>query len=221
MASTGRQRQSFFPTADAAILQSNYDPPSQRPDAVGPVFDVEHVNKALQPWSDEVKDLVYPLKTDMFGPAPVPHQPACTADRYLFPVLTQNERLRLTMLWYYTRGSLEDVELQSRLQEKVHLAQETIGWEFVIVGLLDLNTYTRLVTVGLPLAVLPRRESTCAHTVNQPPQVSRSVMPIATSLLTGFRLRSFFPTWWKIGGSKALRMLTLVDFEPTPACHCV
>ncbi|KAJ4381764.1 hypothetical protein N0V86_003129 [Didymella sp. IMI 355093] len=26
-----------------------------------------------------------------------------------------------------------------------------------------------MVTVGLPLAILPRRESTCAHTVNQPP----------------------------------------------------
>jgi hypothetical protein len=75
------------------------------------------------------------------------------------------------MLFYYTRGALEDVELQSRLLEKVHLAGETVGWEFVIVGLLNHNTYTRMATVGLPLAVLPRRESTCAHTVNQPPGV--------------------------------------------------
>jgi len=72
------------------------------------------------------------------------------------------------MLFYYTRDLLEDAELVSRLQEKVHLAKETVGWEFVIAGLLDHNTYTRMVTVGLPLAVLPRRESTCAHTVNQP-----------------------------------------------------
>lgn len=75
------------------------------------------------------------------------------------------------MLFYYTRGALEDRELMSRLQEKVTLAKETVGWEFVIAGLLDHNTYTRVVTVGLPLAVLPRRESTCAHTVNQPPGV--------------------------------------------------
>jgi hypothetical protein len=96
----------------------------------------------------------------------------CAADRYLFPVLTRNERLRLTMLYYYTRGALQDTELQSRLQEKVYLARDTVGWEFVIAGLLNHNTYTRMVTVGLPLAVLPRRESTCAHTVNQPPGVS-------------------------------------------------
>lgn len=73
------------------------------------------------------------------------------------------------MLFYYTRGIFEDEELVSRLQEKVYLAKETVGWEFAITGLLDHNTYTRIVTVGLPLAVLPRRESTCAHTVNQPP----------------------------------------------------
>jgi len=75
------------------------------------------------------------------------------------------------MLFYYTRGALKDQELMSRLQEKVILAQETAGWEFTIAGLLDHNTYTRMVTVGLPLAILPRRESTCAHTVNQPPGV--------------------------------------------------
>jgi hypothetical protein len=64
----------------------------------------------------------------------------------------------------YTHGALEDTELQSRLLEKVYLAKDTVGWEFVIAGLLNHNTYTRMVTVGLPLAVLPRRESTCAHT---------------------------------------------------------
>jgi hypothetical protein len=100
----------------------------------------------------------------------------CPLDRYLFPVLTRNERLRLTMLFYYTRGALEDLELMSRLQEKVILAKEAVGWEFAIAGLLSHNTYTRMVTVGLPLAILPRRESTCAHTVNQPPGV-RSFLP--------------------------------------------
>jgi hypothetical protein len=75
------------------------------------------------------------------------------------------------MLFYYTRGTLEDEELMSRLQEKVHLAHETVGWDFVIAGLMNHNTYTRMVTVGLPLAVLPRRESTCAHTINQTPGV--------------------------------------------------
>jgi hypothetical protein len=75
------------------------------------------------------------------------------------------------MLFYYTRGALEDEGLMSRLQEKVHVAQETVGWEFVIAGLMNHNSYTRMVTVGLPLAVLPRRESTCGHTINQTPGV--------------------------------------------------
>jgi hypothetical protein len=167
----------FFPKADAAVLQSRHEPPAptSRPDVVAPILDVEHADQALDPWSIEIAASVYPSKEHIWAPAPVPlrseclHQ--CAADRYLFPMLTRNERLRLTMLFYYTRDALADQELMSRLQEKVALAQETVGWEFVIAGLLNHNTYTRMVTVGLPLAVLPRRESTCAHTVNQPPGV--------------------------------------------------
>jgi hypothetical protein len=77
------------------------------------------------------------------------------------------------MLFYYTRGAFEDEELMSRLQEKVHVVHEAVGWEFVIAGLMNHNSYTRMVTVGLPLAVLPRRESTCAHTINQTPGVRK------------------------------------------------
>jgi hypothetical protein len=171
------RRQTFFPKADATVLQSKHEPPLPqfRPTTVAPVVDVENVDKALNSWSAEIANSVYPHKNDIWAPAPVPRRPdcppQCTADRYLFPVLTRNERLRLTMLFYYTRGAFEDRELMSRLQEKVILAKETVGWDFVIAGLLDHNTYTRMVTVGLPLAVLPRRESTCAHIVNQPPGV--------------------------------------------------
>jgi hypothetical protein len=184
---TGGQRRSFFLKADAAVLQTKYKPPAptSRPTAVGPILDVEHADQALSPYSIEHAQDVYPTKDDIFAPAVIPRRPddlqQCGADRYLFPILTRNERLRLTMLFYYTRGALEDVELQSRLLEKVHLARETVGWEFVIAGLLNHNTYTRMATVGLPLAVLPRRESTCAHTVNQPPGV-RVPLPIANQL---------------------------------------
>jgi hypothetical protein len=177
----GGQRVSFFPKAEAAVLQTKHKPPSptSRPTAVAPILDLEHADQPLEPYSTEFAQDVYPTKDDIFAPAPIPSRPdghddlrrPWTADRYLFPVLTRNERLRLTLLFYYTRGALEDKELQSRLLEKVHLASETVGWEFVIVGLLNHNTYTRMATVGLPLAVLPRRESTCAHTVNQPPGV--------------------------------------------------
>lgn len=169
-----QRRTAFFPKADATVLQTRHTPPSptSRPTAVAPILDVEHANIALKPWSTELADSVYPKKDDIWAPAPIPSPsqcpPQCVADQYLFPVLTRNEQLRLTLLFYYTRDALEDRELMSRLQEKVYLARETIGWEFVIAGLLDHNTYTRMVTVGLPLAVLPRRESTCAHTVNQP-----------------------------------------------------
>ncbi|XPS92171.1 hypothetical protein M3J09_001577 [Ascochyta lentis] len=165
------QRACFFPRADAAVLRSRHAAPKERPTETSPIFDADNASRALDIWSVEVAERVYPGQTDVWAPATIPDKPStqCAADRYLFPTLTRNERLRLTMLFYYTRSALEDHELQSRLQEKVYLARDTVGWEFVIAGLLNHNTYTRMVTVGLPLAVLPRRESTCAHTVNQPP----------------------------------------------------
>ncbi|KAI8935226.1 hypothetical protein NX059_007815 [Plenodomus lindquistii] len=174
MLPTSGRRANFFPQADASIQSKHPSPaPADRPTTVAPVFDLDHAKEPLNAWSADVVESVYPARDDVWAPAPIPEKPdslgSCVADRYLFPVLTRNERLRLTMLFYYTRGALEDHELMSKLQEKVHLAKETVGWEFVIAGLLDHNTYTRMVTVGLPLAVLPRRESTCAHTVNQPP----------------------------------------------------
>jgi hypothetical protein len=170
------KRRVFFPKADAAVLQSKHapPPPTSRPTAVAPILDVENANRALDPWSAEFSEFAYPCKSDEWASAAIPSMKESAQqclDRYLFPVLTRNERLRLTMLFYYTRGALEDLELMSRLQEKVILAQEAVGWDFAIAGLLSHNTYTRMVTVRLPLAILPRRESTCAHTVNQPPGV--------------------------------------------------
>lgn len=172
------RRDSFFPRADATVLQSRHAPPLSRPKNVAPILDVGNADKPLSKWSTEVVNAVYPKKSQLFAPAPIPQRSECpqqcAADLYLFPVLTRNERLRLTLFFYYTRGVLEDLELMSRLQEKVMLAKETVGWEFVIAGLLNHNTYTRMATDGLPLAILPRRESTCAHTVNQPPGVGSS-----------------------------------------------
>lgn len=99
-------------------------------------------------------------------------KPSDFDDPYLFPSLTKNERLRLTMLWYYTRGLTQDSALLASLQDKLNIARELIGWEFAIMGVLDNDVYTRIATSGLPLAILPRRESTCAHTINQPAGVS-------------------------------------------------
>ncbi|EMD93386.1 hypothetical protein COCC4DRAFT_191892 [Bipolaris maydis ATCC 48331] len=175
MPSAGQQRVAFFPKADAAVLTSRHAAPvlADRPTTTAPILDPEHVDIPLDAWTPAEMQAVYPDKTDTCALSPIPAKEQCPrrchGERYLFPVLAPNERLRLTMLFYYTRGLLEDQELMSRLQEKVLLAHETVGWEFVITGLLNHNTYTRLVTVNLPLAILPRRESTCSHTINQTP----------------------------------------------------
>lgn len=198
------QRAPFFPKADAAVLTSRHAAPvlADRPTTTAPILDPEHADIPLDAWTEEELETVYPSRSDVFAPAPVPIKAQCPrsshSGRYLFPVLARNERLRLTMLYYYTRGVLEDQELMSRLQEKVLLASEIAGWEFAIAGLLSHNTYTRLVTANLPLAILPRRESTCAHTVNQKPDVGdcrppsysvandrRAYSPCITWLLTG------------------------------------
>ncbi|KAI9164118.1 histidine kinase HHK3 [Paramyrothecium foliicola] len=171
MPHSSSQSLSFVPTADAAVLLAKQELPESRPASVGPIFDIDNARKPIVPWSAAAADTVYPPKLDDDGPAPIPSQPAddWTADHYLPPQLARNERLRLNMLWYYTRNIASDAELLTRLQDKACLARDTVGWEFAIVGLLGLNEYTRLATKGLPLAILPRRESTCAHTINQPP----------------------------------------------------
>jgi hypothetical protein len=128
-----RQHAFFFPKADAAVLRTRHDPPSptSRPTETSPIFDAENADKRLDCWSQSVASTLYPPQTDPWAPATIPAEPPHTQS-YLFPTLTRNERLRLTMLYYYTQGALQDTELMSRLQEKVHLAQETVGWEFVI-----------------------------------------------------------------------------------------
>ncbi|KKY32646.1 putative histidine kinase hhk3p [Diaporthe ampelina] len=73
------------------------------------------------------------------------------------------------MLWYYSRGLYEDGEFLQLLQEKLDLVQTFMEWEFALLGLVSEDAFTRLAASGLPLAVLPRRESTCSHTINQDP----------------------------------------------------
>lgn len=47
-----------------------------------------------------------------------------------------------------------------------------VGWEFAIMGLVFEDAFNRIATAGMPLAVVPRRESPCSHTINQEPGVS-------------------------------------------------
>ena len=88
---------------------------------------------------------------------------------FLVPTLTRDERSRLESLWYYTREVRDDGLLLDTLQTIVNMVQAYFKWDCVIVGLVEKDVYTRLVTAGCPLAVLPRRESTCAHTVLHEP----------------------------------------------------
>ncbi|UKZ84147.1 uncharacterized protein TrAFT101_000068 [Trichoderma asperellum] len=161
----------FFPKADAALLSPSLEEQSlpTRPTNVGPIFDVDNAEIPIAPWTPDTESCFYPTKIDPYASASIPKKPPRAPSRYLRAHLAKNERLRLSMLWYYGRDLGNEPELLSGLQEKACLAQESSGWEFAIVGLLDVNVYIRLATVGVQLAILPRGETLCAHTVTQPP----------------------------------------------------
>ncbi|CAH0032904.1 unnamed protein product [Clonostachys rhizophaga] len=169
MTSTRRPGVSFFPRADAAVLSSQHESLPAREQTVGPIYDPRNFDKPLEPWPFASGETLYPPKSDQFAPSSIPEKPPYLTDPYLRAFLARNERLRLSMLWYYTRGILDEPEFRAGLQEKVQLAQESTGWEFAIVGILDINFYIRIATVGVPVSILPRGETLCAHTVTQPP----------------------------------------------------
>ena len=172
-------KEAYVPSLNATIvgIQSTRAVMAERPTAVGPTFDLLSAT-AIGQFDNASFETHYMPRTSEDTHSPMPARPADFSDRYLYPSLAQNERARLTMLWYYTRDLEQDDDLIRRLQDKVDLIKEFIGWEFVICGLVDNDIYKRLVTVGLPLAILPRRESTCSHTILQSSGVSlRSGIP--------------------------------------------
>lgn len=143
-----------------------------RPQSPGPVGDGLNAGKPIAQFDDVVHASSFVPRPDGIDTDLPPQQPENFHDAYLMPSLTRHERLRLTMFWYYTRGLLEDEDFLKCLQEKLELVQVLIGWEYAIVGLVSENVFTRLVSAGLPLAIVPRRESPCSHTINQEPGVS-------------------------------------------------
>ncbi|KAK7431566.1 hypothetical protein QQZ08_001784 [Neonectria magnoliae] len=167
--SVSTRRMPFFPKADAAVLSSKRAPPESYPQTVGPIYDPDNLDTPLEPWTGDVEESFYPPKEEAFAPSSIPRKLTCLCDRYLRAFLAKNERLRLSMLWYYTRDIFKETEFLSGLQEKVQLAKDSTGWEFAVIGIQDVNFYIRLATIGLPLAILPRGETICAHTVTQPP----------------------------------------------------
>ncbi|KAJ5972555.1 histidine kinase HHK3 [Penicillium vulpinum] len=166
---SGAERVPYFPKANALILLSKHGPLPLRPKTVGPIYDPQNFDRPIESWSEETEASCYPLKEEHFAPSEIPPRPVSHSNKYLRPYLAKNERLRLSLLWYHTRDTLNDSEFLSGLQEKACFAQESTGWEFAVIGIQDLNYYIRLATVGLQLGILPRGETICAHTVTQAP----------------------------------------------------
>ncbi|KAI1735273.1 hypothetical protein F4680DRAFT_435950 [Xylaria scruposa] len=157
----------YFPRSGSKhgsnLLLQQLPPP---PTAVGPIFDPEHIKEPLPVFDQTAHEQHYngPSET---GEALPPPSPDDFEDKYLIPTLSRNERLRLTMLWYHTRQIEKDERLLAEIDTLVRGAQKVIGWEYAIAGILNESTFRRVAAVNLPLAVLPRRESTCSHTINQ------------------------------------------------------
>ncbi|KUI52572.1 Hybrid signal transduction histidine kinase J [Cytospora mali] len=130
---------------------------------------LETYNEPIHEFDEKLHDTVYTPRKDGSHADLPPPRPEGFSDPYLLPSLTRNERLRLTMLWYHTDGLLDDEDFLRRLQEQLDLVQAFMGWEYAIMGLVSENMFTRVATAGIPLALVPRRDSPCSHTINQKP----------------------------------------------------
>ncbi|PSK54090.1 Hybrid signal transduction protein dokA [Elsinoe australis] len=132
---------------------------------IGPSYDAESQTKPLERAQGHARDLYPEFMSQDVLTAPSPPADYKDGD-YLAPVLSRNEYLRLTKFWYYARNLCEDKDLLSNLQVKVGLLKDFVGWDMAICGILDNRVYTRIAASGLELASLPRRESTCSHTIH-------------------------------------------------------
>ena len=160
----------YFPKSDfSTSIPELHEPLPVPATEISPIFDLAAHQKPIPSWEEGFLPTLFPGDVDGAARRRPPTPPEFR-DPYLYPALAKNERLRLTMLWYYTRGLTEDKELLMRLQDKLEITKELMGWEYAIIGVLDNDAYTRVATCGLPLAILPRRESTCSHTINIPPR---------------------------------------------------
>ncbi|CAJ2503157.1 Uu.00g105510.m01.CDS01 [Anthostomella pinea] len=168
----------------------------ERPTSIGPVCDAAHSKVPLPSFDESVHTQSFGGLSDE-GEAIEPCRPAHFEEGYLFPYLTQNERLRLTMFWYHTRGIEQDDQFVAKIDALVKGLQQAIGWEYAMAGIMSEHTYTRLATANLPLAILPRRESTCSHTINQAPN---SVLMV-TDMSKDWRFQRSPPV--EVGGIKA------------------
>ncbi|KAI4846737.1 hypothetical protein E4T44_04899, partial [Aureobasidium sp. EXF-8845] len=164
--------QPHFPSAEGRTAPRDARSLPLRPRSIGPVFDQQHATEPIAAFDQEAHNRNYAnQEPDNDQPTPAEQAPSDLQDTYLMPSLSENERLRLTLFWYYTHANkmMEDDEFLLALQQKLDLVQAFMGWDFAIMGLVSEHVFTRVAVAGLPLAILPRRESTCSHTINQPP----------------------------------------------------
>lgn len=196
----------YFPKAEGSSSLLNPGLLPERPEAIGPIHDPLNSSTPIPKYDEEAQQLKYGERpADVNADLP-PTTPPDFEDRYLVPTLTKHERIRLTLLWYYTRDIVNDKDFLLRLQEKLDLVKDFMGWEFAILGIVSENVFTRLVTAGIPLAVLPRRESTCSHTITLSSGVSLSSDPSCFDPLCKTnhlppRAFSCSPIWPRTGGS--------------------
>lgn len=107
----------FYPRADTAFGYGKRDaslPP--RPQAVEPILDAVSLLEPLNSFSEVIHKQSYAPETSDDGTSRTPPKPNGFKDPYLYPMLARNERLRLTMLWYYTRDLLGDNEILDKMQ---------------------------------------------------------------------------------------------------------
>lgn len=71
------------------------------------------------------------------------------------------------MLWYLTNKIMEDRELLQRLQDIIELVHTFLGRDLVSLSLVAENACIFVATHGMPRDIVPRRETICAHTINQ------------------------------------------------------
>ncbi|KAK5043549.1 hypothetical protein LTR84_011409 [Exophiala bonariae] len=165
---------SFFPTANSSAAtgttSDSHHELSDHPTEISAILDPLNSNKPLIEFDHALRHFCYGDETTATTvDAVAPPQPEAFNDPYLFPYLSHNECLRLTLLWYYTRLITKNHVLMSKIQGLLTIVQKFMGWEFALVGLVDEAVFTRLAAINMPLAMLPRRESPCSHTINQAP----------------------------------------------------
>lgn len=168
-------QQSYFPHAEGSPPLLGHGILSSAPLAFE-LYDEDSLSVPLPAYDQLRYDASYVPREAGDNVDMAPEQPP-TAEPYLIPSLTQDERMRLTLLWYHTRDLCTDTDFLQMLQSKLDMVVELMGgFEIAILGLVSEDSFTRLVTIGAPRVSMPRRESTCSHTITQPPGVSDTLV---------------------------------------------